>query len=182
MTTIIRHLDRNDVPRVLLGDYTGRQLCAQITDAVTIPATAGLWDGGSRDTFKAVQLSNGATVTMADADAFDGRQRDRRVTIPAGIAVIRRSIFQGRDTGLTIYIRPEDAAPLLPAPSLALNADARAVLDAARSLKPAYRADECARQGIDAACYAELKNALIGGGYLNAAGAITTKGKNALND
>lgn len=175
-----RHLDRNDVPAQLRQGYDGRKFVAQITGAVTIPATAGLWDGGSRDTYSAVQLATGATVAMPDADPFNGAQRDRRIDIPAGVAIVRRSVFQGRDSGLTFYIRPEDAAPLLPPPAAELDDVARITLETVAHYKPAYRLERARDKGLSGADYEAAKARLITSGHLNAAGAITTTGRNAL--
>ena len=41
----------------------------------------------------------------------------KEVTLPLGFACIKHSIFCGRDTGITIIVRPENAAKFLPAES-----------------------------------------------------------------
>jgi hypothetical protein len=178
--TTTRHLDRKDVPAHLRGDYAGQKFAAQLCERVTIPATAGLWDGGSRDVFGAVELATGNTRRLPDADPFNGAQRDARVTIPPGIAIVRRTYFQGKDLGLTFYLRPDDAAPLLPAPGPDLDPTLRAVLQITRSYIPKARADEARRQGITPETFSSAKALLMERGLLNAAGAITTAGKNAL--
>ena len=178
--TTTRHLNRNDVPAHLRAGYDGRKFVAVLTETVVIPATAGFWDGGSRDQFHAICLATGATLPLPNADFMDTGARDRRTAIPPGLAIVRHSTFQGRDTGLTYFMRPEDAAPLLPAPAEELEPTQRAVLRIIRSYIPKVRMEYAEREGITADAYAAAKASLITAGLLNAAGAITTAGKNAI--
>jgi hypothetical protein len=177
---ITRHLDRKDVPAHLRTGYNGARFQAQLTDAVTIPATAGLWDGGSRDVFSSIELATGHTVTACNADPFNGSAKDRRLAIPQGVAIIRHSTFQGRDMGLTYYVRPDDAAPLLGAPAPTLSDLERAVLTITRNCISSYRQDEARRQGIGPTSWEGAKNRLIEAGLMKPNGAITTAGKNAI--
>jgi hypothetical protein len=39
------YLDVRMVPAQLRGDYTGKKFKAVVCESVTIPMTAGLWDG-----------------------------------------------------------------------------------------------------------------------------------------
>lgn len=178
--TTTHHLDLKDVPAHLRTGYQGRRFAVTLCEAVTIPATAGLWDGGSRDVYSAIDLATGATVTACNDGPFRGGARDQRLAIPMGVAILRYSIFQGKDCGLTYYLRPEDAAPLLPPPADDLEPTLRAVLQITAQCKPAYRLDEAAYKGIAPETFSSAKALLMERGLLNAAGAITTAGKNAL--
>ena len=91
-------------------------------------------------------------------------------------------MFCGKDLGLTFYLLPTDAAPLLPPPSEELTETELVILAIIRGLKSGYRAEEYRRKGISEGELEAYKAGLIKRGYLNAAGAITTKGKNAAGD
>src|SRR5215510_7328144 len=115
MNTI--HLDPAMVPAGLRGAYTGKTFKARVCEQMTIPMTAGLWDGGSRDTYRMVRLEDGATIEPVNHNAAPTSERhDVVVKLEPGIAVIEHTIFCGKDMGLTFYVHPDNAAKLLPAP------------------------------------------------------------------
>lgn len=60
------HLNPTDVPVDLKGLYAGKQFKIQVGERVTIPSTAGLWDGGSRETYRLVRLTDGAEIPASD--------------------------------------------------------------------------------------------------------------------
>lgn len=187
------HLEANMVPQHLRGNYTGRTFTAEVSAEATIPAHAGLWDGGSRDVYRLVEIATGRAVAFpGQASApWDADRKETRFAIPAGFAVVRHSVFCGQDMGLRFTLRPEDAAPMLPAP-VDLSAVERVVLIATRSYKASYggqdRYDMAARdlryrQGATIPTRAEwdaAKVALIARGMLDKRGAITVKGRNAV--
>lgn len=118
------YLEPKQVPASLRGSYSGKQFKAYVTESMTVPSTAGLWDGGSRDKFYAVRLADGAQVAMPGQDLSPwGNRQDQKVTLQSGIAIVEHSIFAGKDMGLTFYLHPLDAAPMLPAPQAALRKD-----------------------------------------------------------
>lgn len=95
--------------------------------------------------------------------------------------------------GLTFYVNPSNAAALLPAP-VELSAHEKEVLNATRSYKSSYggrdrydMAQSAAQYGKNAGAFPSreqweaAKAALMARGFLNKAGAITVKGKNALS-
>lgn len=191
MTTV--HLDPAQVPAHLqrVAGYSGRTFKARICEQMTIPASAGLWDGGSRETYHAIRLADGATVPAADhaAAPWDDR-RDNRVNLAPGFAVVERTMFQGKDLGVTFYLHPQDAAPMLPAP-VELDPIESLVLEYTATRKASYGGKDryaMYRDDLyfkkDATVYTraqwdEAKDRLIARGLLNKAGAITTAGRNA---
>ena len=189
------YLDANQIPASIRGGYSGKHFRAIVTDSVFIPADAGLWSGGSRDTYRAVNLESGASRAASNdmASPWDSSRRDQRVDLRDGLAIVKHVYFCGKDLGLTIYVNPTNAAALLPAP-VDLSPLARVVLKYTKERKASYNGrdrfdmmiDDLRYNlvpGIDAAPTREQWNqekaALIAGGFLNKAGAITTKGKNA---
>lgn len=191
MTTI--YLEPNQVPRHLAAGYSGKMFRAEITESMTIPADAGLWDGGSRNTYHAIRLADGASVPAADHSAapWDDR-RDNRITIRPGFAIVQRCMSQGKDLGLTFYLHPADAAPMLPKPEQELSRCESIVLKYTAERKSSYGGRDRYQMYRDDARYESdsggkytreqwegAKAALIEAGYLNKAGAITTKGRNA---
>lgn len=195
-TTI--HLEPKQVPETLRRGYNGTKFRAEITESVTIPADAGLWDSGSRDTYSAVRLADGAAVDFPGQQdsPFDGTRRDRKVTLESGIVIVCHSIFCGKDSGLRFFIHPSDAAPMLPGPT-ELSAHESLVLDATASLKSSYQGKDryaIASERVNPVWaprnepkkpfptrdeWNAAKESLIARGLLNRAGAITVAGRNA---
>jgi hypothetical protein len=182
-------LDARDVPPHLRGEYSGRKFRAVVGETMSIPADAGLWSGGSRDLFYFIRLADGARVPAPGQNAapWDRSSSDRRMAIEPGYAVVCHSIFCGKDSGLTFYVHPADATAMLPAPSGDLTKAQRIVLICTRSYKSSYagmsdyRFQEASRQtAITRDDWESAKASLIASGHLNKAGAITTKGKNAI--
>jgi hypothetical protein len=186
------YLEPKQVPSYLRGSYSGRQFKAVVAETVTIPADAGLWSGGTRATFRIVRLADGADarLSMEAAAPWDDRRVERVIPLRGGIAVIEHSMFCGKDMGLTIYVHPENAAALLPAPTAVLSELEAVVLEATASLKSSYAGKDRREMTNDNRRYSGkpligryewevAKQSLIGRGYLNKAGAITTAGRNA---
>lgn len=71
---------------------------------------------GSRNFARAYDLATGRVAQpLAAAGTPWNAQAHARIEIPAGVAIVEHSIFCGKDAGVTIYVRPENLAPLLPA-------------------------------------------------------------------
>ena len=123
------HLEKSDVPATLRAGYNGRKFKVRICDDGQVSLQGDYWDGGSRNSYKLVQLTTGAEVNdvagtlLAASDLkyppqFGGRpESERTVTIPEGWCVVEHSIFCGKDMGLTFHMLPADVAPLLPKPA-----------------------------------------------------------------
>lgn len=175
------HLNPTDVPVHLKGLYAGKQFKIQVGERVTIPSTAGLWDGGSRETYRLVRLTDGAEIPASDnmSAPWDKARQDRVVTLESGVTVVKHSVFCGRDMGLTFFVHPNDAARLLPPSVDDLSDTERKVLNITSGYKSAYRADELRRQSVSPADHEAARASLIAKGLLNRAGAITVAGRNA---
>jgi len=192
------YLEPCQVPASIRGAYSGKKYRAVITDSVYIPSDAGTWAGGSRTLYSAIHLSSGESKPACDAYSapWDSARKDQNVTLKPGFAIISHSIFCGKDMGLTVYIHPDNAAALLPAP-IELNPLQRAVLKYTKEKKASYNGRDrfdmlisdldywSKRQELNLesaptrAQWDSAKEYLIEQGLLNARGAITTKGKNA---
>jgi|SRR5215469_5805473 len=185
-------LDPNQVPASLRGSYSGKQFRAIITDRVSIPKDAGIWEGGSRDTYSFVELSTGRSVPTPGQKLapWDASRHQYEGELPQGIALVRHSIFFGKDTGLTFYVRPDAAAKLLPE-NVELSEHEKIVLKATGSYKSSYNGMDRYQMAKSYAYGAkreefptraqwdEARQSLINKGMLNKAGAITNKGRNA---
>lgn len=192
------YLEPSQVPASIRGAYSGKQYRAVITDSVYIPSDAGTWSGGSRTLYSAIHLSSGESRPTCDSYSapWDSSRKNQDITLKPGFAIISHSIFCGKDMGLTIYIHPNNAAALLPAP-IELNPLERAVLKYTKEKKSSYNGRDRFDMLVDDLGFSfkrkELnlesaptrdqwnlaKDSLIAQGLLNARGAITTKGKNA---
>jgi hypothetical protein len=186
------HLDPRLVPASLRGSYSGNKFKAIVCETVTIPADAGLWDGGSREHYSAIHFESGRLADLpGQTNAPWAYRADQGFILNPGIAIIKHSMFCGKDMGLTFYIHPHNAATLLPAPSAELNNHERIVLEATCSLKSSYGGrDRYQMACIDHLAYGALpkmtreqwnsaKASLQAKGLLNKAGAVTPAGRNA---
>ena len=175
------HLEPNQVPAHLKSGYTGKRFQAEPAESVTIPSYAGLWDGGSRTTYSAIELATGRAVPVSDnmSAPWDMTRQDKIVPLRAGFAIVKHSIFCGNDMGLTFFVHPSDIAKLIPEqPKDDLSPTELKVLAIIRGLKSSYRANEYARQGISEGEVEAIKGKLTRAGYINKAGAITVTGRN----
>jgi hypothetical protein len=175
------YLEANQVPAYLKGSYSGKSFQAEPAETVTIPSYAGLWDGGSRTTYSAIELATGRTVPVSDNMSAPWSEKRQDVTVPlkSGFAIVKHSIFCGKDMGLTFLVHPSDIVKLIPEQSKDdLSAKEIKALAIIRGIKSSYRADEYRRQGITEAEVLAIKEKLTGLGYLNKAGAITVSGRN----
>lgn len=175
------HLEPKQVPAYLKGGYTGQKFKAEAAESVHIPADAGLWSGGSRNTYSAIELATGRAAAVSDnmSSPWAAERQDRTVPLRAGFAIVKHSIFCGKDYGLTFFVHPSDVTKLLPEPvSDDLSAVELKALAIVRGIKSSYRADYYARAGISAGEVEAIKAKLIRLGYLNKAGAITVAGRN----
>jgi len=145
------------------------------------------WEGGSKSSFAFYELATGKQFSVATNHPFFEKNNPRDLeALPPGVVLVKHSIFQGKDMGITIYTNPEQLTPLLP-PKQEITENERIVLYYTRSLKPCYaglsnyRFHEAHRQkGISSEDWESAKQSLINKKLLNKAGAITPAGRNAL--
>lgn len=191
--TTTTYLEPNQVPAVLRGSYTGTKFRAIVAESVTVPSHAGLWDGGSRDTYELIDMATGESVPASDnvSAPWDPR-KDRKIELRPGYCVRQHTIFCGKDLGLRFYVHPDNAAKLLPPPPAPLTAHEKIVLEATCTLKASYNGQDRYDMSrppswaIDKraefptrAQWNDAKATLIARGYLNKAGAVTVAGRNA---
>lgn len=200
MTTI--YLDAAHVPAQLRGAYRGSKFAVEVCERVHIPADAGLWSGGSRATYTALRVSDGASIPFPGQSAapWDASRTGREVALVPGMAVVRASMFRGKDMGLKFYLHPSDAAPLLPVSDGDLSPVEQLVVDYTSGRKSSYagqnRYQMAASDIRDALSWATYKDArgfsapptleqwetakaaMVARGYLTKAGAITPAGRN----
>jgi hypothetical protein len=181
------------VPASLRGGYAGKMFKAVVCTEATIPIDAGLWSGGSREVYTAIEFATGRQASFPGQDEAPwGARQERTVKLEPGLAVVRHSMFCGKDMGLTFYLHPANAAQLLPAPSAELTKYEKLVLHATCSFKSSYggrdryQMAQCdARYGKDFQSFPTreqwdaAKQSLIAKGLLNKAGAVTVAGRNA---
>ncbi len=175
------HIDRDSVPPAILAatGYNGRKFQVRPSESVTFRNLN--WSGGTRSTYIAVSLSSGAIASASRANTlppwanpYEGQSYD----IPAGVAIVERVMFCGKDYGLVIYANPADIAPLLPAP-IELTADESIVLECACAYIAKARRSEAAYQGVSPSRYDAALTSLVVKKLLTRAFGVTTAGRNA---
>ena len=169
-----------DIMKLAFPDYKGRKF--EVVEATTVSLGGAYWSGGSRNTWKAVQL--GPEVKVVEASAMI--QNPFRVPqapvleMVSGVAIVRHCIFQGKDLGLKLYLHPSNMVKMIPEQ---VDADVKAVLVATRSYKASYGGDPLYRQrnsGLELEAWNRAKAEAQRLGYLDARGAITNKGRNCV--
>jgi len=176
------HLDKKDVPASLRAGYSGNKFKAQAVTSLTIGSDAGLWSGGTRDFYYMIRLADGATCDFPGQQSapWNSARADKDVSIDPGFAIVRHSHFCGSDMGLEFFVNPADIVKLVPHDDSSALCDVeRRVLYIISAYKSFARPDEFRRAGIDVNEADAIKARLISLGYLNKAGAITVKGRNA---
>lgn len=191
MATI--YLTEHQVPAHLRAGFSGKRFSAEVCEVVVIPADAGMWSGGSRDSYRVVRLSDGVSLAASNGDAaWRGEQVAREIKLEPGICVVRHCQGLSDIRNLTFFVHPADAAALLPG-KVELSELEKLVLSATRSYKALYAGKDRYMMACDDLRYGkrgmavptrvqwdETKAGLIVRGYLNRAGAITVTGRNAI--
>jgi hypothetical protein len=103
--------------RATFPDYRGRKLRVEARTSVSLQDLN--WSGGSRTQYRACTLDGQPTGNSNKYHAmapWDSRQVEgQSLPVPSGFAVVRHTIFCGKDLGLTVTINPADMPRLLPA-------------------------------------------------------------------
>ena len=97
------------VPATLRRGYDGKKFKAHVCEQMTIPMTAGLWDGGSRDKYSVIRSVDGAEISPISHNAapWNSERRDVTVQLEPGIAVVEHSMFCGKDMDLPTMFIPQ---------------------------------------------------------------------------
>lgn len=109
--------DSPEVLRVIrAADATYRKHKAWLHAAETVALSGTYWDGGSRDTWTAVDLATGRSkgAPQYDPAQFGGPATAPVVAIPEGVAIVRTGIFCGKPATASVYLHPSNMAKLLP--------------------------------------------------------------------
>jgi hypothetical protein len=173
---------------ICFPEYTGKKYSV----SVVAPGmrTDSCWQGGSRDYWAVLQLSTMKVASIPENGSGFGQYKNAlEMPLPApDFALVRHSIFCGKDAGIHIYLHADNGAKLLPKPT-EVTQNEKIVLVSTRSYKSSYagvsnyRFVEARRDtGITATEWEEAKAALISRGLLLKTGAITVDGRNAAGE
>lgn len=179
-----------DVMRAACPGYRGRKFALVVAESVTL--TDRYWHGGTKSDWCAVDLARGrvaGTPYSTGTSVPWSDTADPEYPLRPGVAVVEHSRFCGKDMGLTLYVHPDNAAKLLPAP-VELTDDERLVLRMTASYKNTYGGETNIRfhegQRKDPTITAERWEGasceLLSRGLLRKNGAITPDGRNAAGD
>jgi len=177
------------IVRAAYPDYRGRTIQVAVTGGTL--DLASYWEGGSRNYFVFVRFADLKAVPMPEQGPYDRPVAGAdKYQMRPGIAVVKHTLFQGKDLGITIYVHPENVNPTaLPAPdtSSELSWAEVVVLVATTSYKSSYagvkdyRFSEATRTvGITRAEWDAAKASLQAKRLLDGRGALTMDGKNAV--
>ena len=189
------YLEKKEVPAQLQGlfGYNGKKYEVEVREDYTINSQAGTWSGGSRDQFRLVELETGKEVDAINHGLapWNNARQDVKIPLLKGLALVRHTIFCGKDMGLTFYLHPENASKMLPEKQELSNIE-QIVLCATRSLKSSYNGQnrfEMVKgdysqgfKGLTLELWESGKQLLIDKKLLNKRGAITVQGRNAIGD
>jgi len=176
------HLAKNDIPASLRIGYNGNKFKAQAVTSLTIRSDAGVWSGGTRDYYYALWLANGEAKPLNGQQSapWDKARVDQTIDLKPGYCIVRHSHFCGKDMGLKYFVHPDDIAKFVPHDNNPALCDVESrVLYIISAYKSFARPDEYIRANIELNEADAIKARLISLGYLNKAGAITVKGRNA---
>lgn len=173
----------DDIIRVAFPGENGKRVSASVASSVRFSNTQ--WDEGNRTSYVLVSLETLQTVPIPEQPYIGhSPMHEKNVELPVGVVCVAHNQYGTRDS-FTIYTRPENVFPALEAP-VELSRDEMIVLVATRSRKSSYGGVSNYRfheahdsTGITLVRWDAAKAKLIAEGYLNKAGAITTKGRNA---
>lgn len=166
--------------------YNGKKITIHICDPDQVHNLNSYWDSGYRDYFSFVRMADMKAMPIEqNGTPFDGKNYSSK--IPDGFALVCHSYNGSARNSLSITVNSNNAAGLLPAPKEGLTEDEQIVLYFTSCLKPSYagiknfRFHEANRaKGITLDRWESAKQSCIAQKLLNAAGAITAEGRNAI--
>ena len=165
------------IVRAAYPGATGRKI--KIEAARGALNLSSYWSGGSRDYFVVINLATMRQATIPqNGSGFDG-ETFRVSELPEGFAVIKHTIFQGKDLGFTIILNPANFNQMaLPAP-IELTVEEKIVLCVTKEYKSNCRLEY---SRMNKAKFDEIKQGLIARKFLAKNGAITDEGRNAIGN
>jgi hypothetical protein len=177
------YLEPNQVPEALR--YSGKKYSVVIGETMTLQST--YWSGGTRSTYRVVELTSGKQERIAGngaPDCFGIDLNGQGITLKPGYAVVEHSIFCGKDGGLTFYIHPDNAGKFLTHDDQELSRAELCLLDATGGLKASYagrkpRIEMMRVNGFGDSDIATARDSLIRKKLLRKNGSITPAGMNA---
>ena len=138
-------LDKNDlrdpiIKRVLEASfpgYTGRNITIELTNTFRLDQS---WFEGSRTTWRAVTrdgklLDPGLSFSSG---IFNNPIANQFIDIPVNTIIVQHIIFQGKDLGLYVLIRPDEFNKDILPITEDINEYEKIVLEHTRSLKSSY--------------------------------------------
>ncbi len=144
------------------------------------------WSGGSRDYYALIELSTLRSIPVPENGTpfSNGGQIFTLTSLPLNVALVRHTIFCGKDLGITVFVSPENMNRFaLPEP-IELTLAQKIVLVCTRERKSSYNGrnrqqmalDDCGLPMIE---WDQAKAELIAKGLLKSNGAISDDGRNA---
>lgn len=106
-----------EIKRVILAadpSYKKHSAFVSIATAVTLSGT--YWDGGSRDTYTAVNLANFTRNTSPQfaPPQFGGPREAPRIELPDDVVIVRTGTFCGKKATAHVYVKAFNVTKLLP--------------------------------------------------------------------
>lgn len=101
---------------VLAADPSYKKHNAFFSVHASVELTGTYWDGGSRDTYTAVDIATGRNqgAPQYAPPQFGGPRVAPKVDIPDGIAIVRTGIFCGKTAVAHVYVNANTATKFLP--------------------------------------------------------------------
>ena len=165
----------NQIVKAAFPSESGRKIqIAPFSGPMTLES---YWSDGSRDYFVVINLATMAHGQIPqNGTAFDP-QTFKVSFLPEGYAIVKHTIFCGKDLGFTIILNPENLNKLALPPAVELTRDEKIVLLVTKSYKSFCRLEY---SKMTKEKFEETKLSLIAKKMLAKNGSITDAGRNAI--
>ena len=88
--------------KVIYPEYNGRKFSAEVKSKYYV---SNYWDGGSRNYMVAIDLKTGRIMKPSTESTVPFNSiANTCIDIPAGVGILERSIFCGKDIGVRLYV------------------------------------------------------------------------------